>query len=74
MPWRRKRDDDQAANDAALNDPNAGTRAKERAQSSLDEARKLWPEVREVSKSLRSLRQENGFAEQIRLAMGVREK
>jgi hypothetical protein len=73
MSWRIKRDADDRANHVDDTEPGAGTRAKERAQSSLDEARKLWPEVNQVSESLRELRRRNGFTEQIRMAMGVRE-
>lgn len=73
MTWRKQREADIDANDEA-DVPGAGTRAKERAQSSLEEARRLWPEVTQVAESLRALRQHNGFAEQIRMAMGVRER
>lgn len=52
--WRKKR----AADDDAA-------RARDEAEQNLAEAHKIWPEVRQVSSSLRELTQRNHFAEQI---------
>lgn len=52
-PWRRKKR------------PTDGTAARRDAQESLDDAVARWPEVIRVATSLRQLRRENGFREQI---------
>lgn len=48
-----------------------GEQARQQAQVHHEEIQAQWPEVRRVSQSLRELRERNGFAEAIRLAMGV---
>jgi hypothetical protein len=59
-PWNRRTPPAPAATET-----QGGARAHQQAQESLDAARARWPEVHEVAGSLRRLRRDNGFREQI---------
>ena len=69
MRWRRRRPQPGPSPEAERRIDEARA-ARERSEERLERVRGRWPEVTEVTSSLRRLRERNHFAELIARAMG----
>lgn len=69
MRWRRRRQQPAPSPDAARRIGEAKA-AREHSEERLEQVRERWPEVNEVTTSLRRLRERNHFADLIARAMG----